>query len=90
MVEEEPVEEAGYSATIAYDGKGGSSLSYFSANTDYAPYTQSVGCCPFEVPIREGFNFTSWNTSPDGSGTAFEHTTPIVLSAGTTTLIAQW
>ena len=84
------VEEAGYSATIAYDGNGGSSLSYFSGSTDYAPYTQSVGCCPFEVPTREGFNFTGWNTSPDGSGTAYEHHDTIDVPAGTTTLFAQW
>lgn len=84
------ISEAGYSATIAYDGNGGSSLSYFPARTGYAPWEQSVGCCPFEVPTRDGFTFTGWNTAPDGSGTAYEHHTQIIVPAGTTTLFAQW
>ena len=83
---------AGYTATITYDANGGigSHLNYLSGSTGGAPYTQSVGCCPFDIPTRDGFDFVNWNTAPDGSGTTFEQNGTIQIPAGTTTLYAQW
>ena len=39
---------------------------------------------------RTGYAFAGWNTEPDGSGTAYEPDSSIVLTAPVTTLYAQW
>ena len=38
---------------------------------------------------REGYDFTGWNTDPDGNGTAYTDAQPVTLTADLT-LYAQW
>jgi len=44
-----------------------------------------------ELPTREGFIFTGWNTEADGSGTQYDPEEVVVLPASETlVLYAQW
>ena len=40
--------------------------------------------------LRTGYNFTGWNTQPDGSGTAYTESQTAVTFPGDTVIFAQW
>lgn len=71
-------------STGDYDGNGG--------DTDAMPVTVKYGqdyIVSDDVPVREGFTFTGWNTRPDGSGIALKAGDSYGGSDGWT-LYAQW
>ncbi|MCD8005997.1 MAG: InlB B-repeat-containing protein [Oscillospiraceae bacterium] len=42
-----------------------------------------------DIPVRDGYTFTGWNTASDGTGTTYAAGDSITISAATT-LYAQW
>lgn len=74
--------------TIVYDGNGGDG----TLTDTSSPY--SAGNAVSALPntfIRNGFEFTGWNTAQDGSGTAIEPGAQISASINQNyTLYAQW
>ena len=67
-----------------YDGNGG--------DTDALPITVKYGntyIVDNDIPTREGYTFTGWNTKPDGSGTSLHAGDEYDGSDGWT-LYAQW
>lgn len=79
---------SGSTFTVAYDANGGSgapgstSRGYL-ASTPVAQYDPSV-------LNRSGHAFTGWNTSADGSGTAYSPGGSFLMPATNITLFAQW
>jgi uncharacterized repeat protein (TIGR02543 family) len=71
------------SFTVTFDGNGGTPETLTKIVT--APKT-AVDALPVD-PTRNGYNFKGWNTSADGSGTAFTANTAVT---GDITVYAQW
>lgn len=42
------------------------------------------------IYMKKGYEFTGWNTEPDGSGTFYKDMATITVPQGTTILYAQW
>jgi uncharacterized repeat protein (TIGR02543 family) len=68
----------------------------FRTNNDtgaiYAVRTTTAGSAlgggfPPVDPVRDGYDFSEWNTQDTGSGSSFEATTPV---SGDTTVYARW
>ena len=57
-----------------------------SLATRSATYGGNVGTLP-TAPIKGGYTFIGWNTIANGSGTAFDATTAVIVS---NTVFAQW
>jgi uncharacterized repeat protein (TIGR02543 family) len=74
-----------YSYTVSFNNNGG--------DTEAVPGTKTVATPAATVdalpapPSRVDYNFGSWNTEPDGSGTLF---TAATIVTGDTTVYAQW
>jgi uncharacterized repeat protein (TIGR02543 family) len=75
----------GYSYTVAFDKNGGDSEADPVSKTVSSPDT-TVGTLP-APPSKAGEYFTGWNTQADGSGAAFDASTPVT---GDITVYAQW
>lgn len=45
---------------------------------------------PGNIPQRNGYTFTGWNTLPNGTGTTYQPGKNVLCNLGTTTLYAQW
>ena len=43
-----------------------------------------------DLPSRTGYEFTGWNTAPNGTGTAYDAGATVRLTAGGNDLYAQW
>lgn len=67
--------------TVIFDSNGGSKVSPIQNVTSGAAITLP------QAPTKEGYIFQGWNTAKDGSGTAFDETTPV---SGNKTVYAQW
>ena len=65
---------------ITYDGNGGT----FDGNGTFSSGSTTVGDT---VPVRQGYDFLSWNTARDGSGDAYSSGDAL---GGPVTLYAQW
>ncbi|MBO5769586.1 MAG: InlB B-repeat-containing protein, partial [Bacteroidales bacterium] len=70
--------------TLSFDANGGEGT--MAAQTFEAGVSQAVAANAF---TRSGYNFTGWNTSPDGSGTSYTDKQSITLTQDVT-LYAQW
>lgn len=70
---------------VTFDGNGGSVASGDSYRS-LMP-TATLNTAMPQNPTREGYRFTGWNTSADGSGTVFDNTT--VVNADII-VYAQW
>lgn len=58
-----------------------------------SPITTAVGgsvTIPVTIPTRQGYQFITWNTSPDGSGTAYQPGATISNITQNLTLYAIW
>jgi len=80
---------------ITYDANGGAGADYTDTVAAGAGYT--VLSAPDKGITRNGYTFTGWNTSPDGSGTSFAEGDQISNIAGNPhikngeiKLYAQW
>ena len=72
--------------TLAFAAQGGSGA---PAGQTGAP--SSTVTLPSTVPTRAGYSFVGWNTSADGSGTAYAAGDTYTLpSSGAATLYARW
>jgi uncharacterized repeat protein (TIGR02543 family) len=69
------------SYTLHYDANGGT-----GAPADQTGVTLTVSST---TPTRTGYNFVSWNTKSDGSGTNYSRGASITLTSNTT-LYAKW
>lgn len=65
---------------ITYDGNGGT----FDGNGTFSSGSTTVGDA---VPVRQGYDFLSWNTARDGSGDTYSSGDAL---GGPVTLYAQW
>ena len=76
-----------YTVTLSYDANGGKS------NPAADSMTITEGMAEFTVtklqPVRDGYEFVSWNTEADGKGDTFKPGDKIELE-GDATLYAQW
>jgi len=70
--------------TVTFDANGGEGT--MSAQTFEAGVSQAITANTF---TRSGYTFIGWNTSPDGSGTAYTDGQSITLTQDIT-LYAQW
>lgn len=73
-------------------GTGGECVSYNANRGDDAPSGEcffSSFTIPADTPLRAGFEFSHWNTAPDGSGESF-HPGDTVEMEGSLTLYAVW
>lgn len=73
--------------TVAYNGNGGTNVPPNQTKT----YGTAMSISS-TIPTRTGYNFVSWNTKVDGSGTSYNagaNYTPD-QNGGTVTLYAQW
>lgn len=66
---------------VVFDGNGGASRGTMEVDRG-----EALGGLP-GVPVRAGYTFNGWNTSPDGSGTRFTAQTKVY---GDMTVYAQW
>ena len=71
--------------TVTFDGNGGVVLAGDKARTLDAG--GSLGADMPADPTRTRYDFTGWNTAPDGSGTAFTSSTVVDADV---TVYAQW
>ena len=79
-----------YSFTVAFDGNG-------AAKGSMASRIQRVGTAytlPGNTYTNTGYEFTGWNTEPDGSGDAYPNKATVrdlsTVKGDTVTLYAQW
>ncbi|MBE6541123.1 MAG: hypothetical protein E7672_01605 [Ruminococcaceae bacterium] len=89
--------EAEKAVHLIYDANGGIPDSRYPNNSGFSYRKGSAasiwnnarteGSAYF---TRPGYNFTGWNTEPDGSGVAYQPGSRIVLTEPTTVLYAQW
>lgn len=70
---------------IIYDKNGGDKEATPNRKTVISPST-TVGVLP-APPEREGYIFSGWNTSADGTGTAF---TAVTIVTESYTVYARW
>ena len=70
--------------TLTFNANGGSGT--MAAQTFESGVSQAIAANAF---TRSGYNFTGWNTSPDGSGNSYTDKQSIVLTQDMT-LYAQW
>ena len=71
--------------TVTYRGNGGT-----GAVIDQATYTSgSQAQAKANTFVRDGYTFTVWNTSADGTGTSYLVNSTITIT-GNVTLFAQW
>ena len=75
--------------TLVYDGNGNEAGSAPVDGNEYEPGA-SVTVANAGTMSRSGYAFDGWNTSSDGSGTAFSPGSTFVMPSGTATLYAQW
>jgi uncharacterized repeat protein (TIGR02543 family) len=73
------------SYTVSFDKNSGDTEAVPATKTVTSPAT-SIDTLP-SPPTRAGYNFVSWNTAPDGSGTVFTASTPVSADI---TVYAQW
>lgn len=74
------------SKKVTYNGNGGSNIGVETilwGETEWDGYLTTV------VPTRAGYQFTSWNTQSNGTGTSYESGSHITITADTV-LYAQW
>ena len=71
--------------TVTFDKNGGDTEASPRTKTVTSPAT-TVGTLPAE-PTRAGYDFTGWNTQPNGSGATFTASTPVTVGI---TVYAQW
>lgn len=73
---------------LANDGTENTAEQHFYRSSRGTYGTRLLGC----MFTREGYEFTGWNTSPDGSGTAYDAYTVYGYEIGENdlTLYAQW
>lgn len=74
--------------TVEFDANGGEGT--MGARQMSRGLTESLDSVGFTRPL---YRFSSWNTSPDGSGTRYEDCEPVrdlAASGGSATLFAQW
>jgi uncharacterized repeat protein (TIGR02543 family) len=76
--------KADWSYTVTFNDNGGAGTNP-AIKTVATPDTR-VGSLP-EAPVRNNYVFSGWNTSANGTGSAFTGTTPVVASI---TVYAQW
>jgi uncharacterized repeat protein (TIGR02543 family) len=74
-----------YTYTVTFDSNGGDSPASPAAKTVTAPAT-TIDALP-APPTRAGQVFAGWNIAANGSGAAFEASTPVT---GDLTVYAQW
>lgn len=70
--------------TITYNANGGSNAPAAGTKTYNVAYTISAS-----KPSRPGYNFSSWNTKANGSGTSYASAASYTANANVT-LYAQW
>lgn len=75
--------------SVIYSGNGA------SAGTEPSPQTFTYGTAVnlndnSGALAKDGYTFSGWNTSPDGSGTTFAPTESNVSLSGDTVLFAKW
>ena len=77
-----------WSYTVAYNVNGGSSTAPASQTKTYGETINITST----IPTKTGYNFTSWNTESNGSGTSYSsgQTYEYDQNGGTVTLYAQW
>lgn len=73
--------------TLRYDLSGGTS----GKDADYTPkkYSMNEQVPTQPAPEKKGYTFVAWNTTPDGTGAAYQPGDTITLNQDTT-LYAQW
>ncbi|MCR5434014.1 MAG: InlB B-repeat-containing protein, partial [Bacteroidaceae bacterium] len=71
--------------TVTFDPNG--SAGTMENQVFYEGFSQNLNTCTFTAPL--GFNFAGWNTSRDGSGSAYTDGQAITITDNLT-LYAQW
>jgi uncharacterized repeat protein (TIGR02543 family) len=74
-----------YSYTVTFNNNGGTTAANPATKTVATPATTIE--VPPTPPTRTDYNFAGWNTTEDGSGTAF---TTLTTVSGDITVYAQW
>jgi uncharacterized repeat protein (TIGR02543 family) len=72
--------------TVAFNLNDGSVDDNAVYTTKMVTWQDTIDALPI-APARTGYTFTGWNTEADGSGTAFDQTTPVLNNI---TVYAQW
>ncbi len=74
---------------VIYDGNGGT---YEEGKTEKRVGALYESTVEIEANFfdREGYNFVSWNTEPDGSGTSYAAGDTFVMGASDVRVYAQW
>ena len=76
--------------TVTFNNNGGSGVNPTTKTVVYP--AQTIDALPLTEPVRTGYTFTGWNTSANGSGTAFtaDYSFDTAASGGSLTAYAQW
>ncbi len=69
---------------VTYDANGG--VGYMSKDTFYYGSLKSIAYCRY---TKEGYNFSHWNTRPDGTGASYMEARGLTIGKNIT-LYAQW
>ena len=77
-------------AAITYHSNFGNDQTRKSEDKPINSLITVEGYGNLNLPSRTGYEFTSWNTASDGSGTAYAADATVRLTAGGNDLYAQW
>ena len=74
--------------TINFDQNTTDNVDNLPENISYLP--GDIITIPEQIPIRDGYTFSSWNTLEDGLGTSYEPGSSLTGPENNLTLYAQW
>ena len=74
---------------VTYDANGGDNTTVVDGNSPYLEGTTATILSQSGL-TRPNYDFTGWNTAPDGSGIMYDPFSPLTIGKNDITLYAQW
>ncbi len=74
---------------VTYDANGGDNTTVVDGNSPYLEGTTAYILSQSGL-ARSNYDFTGWNTAPDGSGIKYDSFSPLTIPKSDITLYAQW